>query len=393
MLGDVQPEAQESDLPALRVLVPSVSHGSDGSLLEIIGSLNALNPSVLITATLSPNYASDLTAALASDEPPDVFLATGSLLPALVQDGLIAPLPEGTLSEGNVLQVAAQAISIGEVQHCFPHTIHTLALVYNPDRFAGADIDGPHSGWRWEDLAAAASELSNPDDGTVGLVLDPSPTAWFPFYLQAGGQIDQPPQAITDLDPDAARAAAKFFAKLYYEGHAATPASLEATWSGEAFADGKAAMTIAGDWILTYLADRPLAPPYATAELPAGPAGKANVAFANCLAVRAESANRDLSLQLAAQLSAAEVLPSWTAAGVDGLPVYADEELVAHEARPAMDSYLRALRYAQIWRMGPLSAALLDPFQEGAELLASGELAPEEFWPYVERNVGRAASP
>ena len=300
--------------------------------------------------------------------------------------------PREGSSAASSCRAAADAIELQGQPYCFPHSVHTLALLYNADLFEQAGVQPPSSAWTWQDLAAAAAALTNPDDGIVGMVLDPSPQTWIPFYVQAGGALEVDEQGSTSFATAPAETASEYVAALFAQGAARTPAMLGKSWTGEAFAAGEVGMTIAGDWILPYLDANPPPFAYATTELPGGPAGRGNVAFANCLAVNANSANLDLAQQLAAQLTAPEVLSKWSAGDADALSVYITDDVVTELGQAHLDPFLRSLRYATPWRQGQFAADYGDIFAEGIEMVYEEELTPDEFWPYLLRR-GVNASP
>lgn len=384
---------QAASVPALVLMAPQTGTDNDDSLRALVQSLNDLNPSLRITLTLSSEYESDLAAALASDRPPDVFLITTSLLPQLISQESVRSIPDGWIERSQLLRAAADAIELDSRPYCFPHSIHTAALVYNADLFRRAGVELPTSQWTWQDFVTAAAALTDDEEESVGLVLDASPTTWIPLYLQAGGEplFDEQGEAV--FTPGPAQVAAEMLARLFAQGVAVAPADLEAAWAGEAFARGNVGMTIAGDWILGYLEDSPPAFEFATIELPQGPVRRANVAYASCLAVHAASIHPDLALQLAAQLTAPEVLRSWTNGDGDSPSVYLDASVATNAGRSRLDPYLRALRYATPWRYGAFAAQYEDLFAEGLALAASDELAPEEFWPHLLRGGLPSAPP
>ena len=81
------------------------------------------------------------------------------------------------------------------------------------------------------------------------------------------------------LDSPQVKQALQFVADMHKAGTAASAAKVGAGWGGEALGKGKAAMTIEGNWIVGAMKTDFPNVKYSVAELPAGPTGKATMAF------------------------------------------------------------------------------------------------------------------
>ena len=390
--SDNQAAQAEKD-PALLLFAPQGTPERDEALRDIVTSLNQLNPSLGITVTLSANYDADLADALASKRPPDVYLVTGSMLPDLVAAGDVTPIAPEWIDQSQLLSAAAQGIQVDGKTYCFPHSVHTMALIYNADLFADAGVEPPSSDWNWENLATAAASLTISDTGTVGLVLDPTPLTWALFYLQAGGELGMQEDGSDVFSAGAGRLAADYMASLFANGIAVSPEQLETSWSGEAFATGDVGLMFAGDWMLPFLASSHLPFSYGVSELPRGPSRTGNFAFANCVAVHAQSQHEDLALQLAQQLTAPEVLGRWADTVDDALSVYIVQEVVTQPVRSSVAPFLRALRYATPWRLGNVVQQYSNRFHDGLIMVADEEMTAEEFWPYILQAGLRTTTP
>lgn len=385
---DNRSSAQVTSSPALSILMPATTVEDDAALVEIVERLDSLNPTINISVTIVNRYDANLDLALSSASPPDVFFLSSARLGEYVDSGQIAKIPDGLIAESQMLQTARDAVTIEGSVYCIPQSIHTLGLVYNRDLFEEVGQPFPSNDWTWDDLENAAA-ATGAVTGTVGLALDPSATTWAPFYYQAGGTTVIDGDNNVQIDEEAAEIAAQFLASLIAEGYAVPPVSLDSAWSGEAFVTGNVAMTITGDWIIPYLEAEEVAIDYGIAELPRGPDRKATLSFVNCLAVNAESADEDLALQLAAQLTAPEVLVQWVGGAAEGLSVVNLDENGAYAGKPEYHPFLRSLRYAEPWRLRPFALMTNDRFQDVVEMTMAGELPPEDFWQTLMRNFSR----
>ncbi len=360
------------------------SPADDAALKEIVGTIDELNPGLTITLTLAADYEPALAAALTSDSPPDIFLTTAAALPELVDAGVVAPLSPNWLDPQAYQPVVLDGVSLGGDPYCFPHTVHTLALAYNPALFDRVGLAHPHQNWTWQDLIAAAEAATDADNGLYGLVIAPDLLRWLPFYLQAGGPL---PVGIGALrfEDEAARQAAEAFAGLFAAGYAVEPIDVESSWAGEAFGKGRAAMTIEGSWLPPYLAAVFPQLDYGLTDLPAGPSGEASVALVTCIAVSQDSPHGALAAQLAVQLAAAEVLPRWTG-GDQNMPVFTAQGQAWLSQHPQAAPFYRGLTGAHVWRFGPGVRTGLEEFSAALRLVSAGDLEAAEFWPYLVRN-------
>ena len=88
-----------------------------------------------------------------------------------------------------------------------------------------------------------------------------------------------------NINTPEAKTALDYYTGLLVDGSAVTPDKVDSGWNGEAFGKEKVAMTVEGNWIVPYLKNDFPDVEYAIAELPAGPQGKATMAFTVCYAV------------------------------------------------------------------------------------------------------------
>lgn len=140
--------------------------------------------------------------------------------------------------------------------------------------------------WTWDDLRAAAEALTNPDAGVIGLVTPPNLERWLPFLYQAGGAIFNEEGEYVMNSPEALQAL-EFYVGMVRDGIAGPPSRVDSGWGGEAFGRGRAAMAMEGNWVIQFLLDNYPELNWGVAELPAGPAGKATMAFTVCYGVAA----------------------------------------------------------------------------------------------------------
>jgi multiple sugar transport system substrate-binding protein len=138
-----------------------------------------------------------------------------------------------------------------------PWKANPVMIFYNKDimKKAGIDPENPPLATYDEFLATSKKVV---DSGAAQAAIWPAPTSeffqsWFDFYplyaAETGGT-----QLIEDgkatFDSEAGKAVADFWATLYSDGLAPKEAA-----SGDAFADGKSAMSVVGPWAIAVYGD------------------------------------------------------------------------------------------------------------------------------------------
>ena len=139
-----------------------------------------------------------------------------------------------------------------------PWKQNPVMIFYNKDLFKKAGIDAENPPLRtYDEFLATSKKLV--DSGTAQAAIWPAPSSeffqpWFDFYplyaAQSGGkQLLEDGKATFD-DADG-KAVADFWAQMYADGY-----SLKEKYNGDAFADGKSAMSIVGPWAVAVYGDK-----------------------------------------------------------------------------------------------------------------------------------------
>jgi len=359
----------------------SSSDAENQALSDLVA---AFNDETGAAAEFQPQaeYDATLQAALAGGEPPDVFYVDSFNLPNLASEGALAPIPDGAVDEPNDIYPSLRdAFTFDGTWYCPPKDFSTLALVYDPAALEEAGVTVPTT---WEELASAAAALTTGDAAAIasgtaqaGLALGVEYPRWGVFLFQNGVALTDAAVSQVTLDNDQARQSLQFIADLYQTGSAIKPQSVDAGWAGEAFGQGKAAMTIEGNWIIGYLNDTFPDKEYAVAELPVGPAGPGTFAFTVCYGVPANAANPDASWALVNYLTDADGALAWT----NAFNVMPARESIASdwlEPRPELEPFLAGAEYAQRWGLKPGAGDLVGVFNEQAEALIVGDIEVDD---------------
>lgn len=314
-----------------------------------------------------------LNTALAGGDPPDVFYVDSNNLPDLAAAGALAPVPDETLSEpDDIYPSLKEAFTFDGTWFCPPKDFSTLGLVYDPAALEAAGVAVPTT---WEELSSAAEALTT--DTQAGLAMGVEYPRWAVFMFQAGADLTNADVSAITLDTPEAREALQFVADQYAAGSFVRPSDVDAGWAGEAFGQGKAAMTIEGNWIVGYLDTTFPDKTWAVAELPSGPAGQGTFAFTVCYGVAESAANPDASWALVEYLTNAQGALAWTTA-FNVMPArasVADEWLADH---PELEAFVTGAEYAHRWGFAPGFGDVISVFNDQANAIVDGDGTVDE---------------
>lgn len=370
-------EAAQEEPIQLRWGGGATSPGERELIQAQLARFQATEERITVEARWTDNLAETLPGAQATGEAPDVFLATGNLLPQLVADQALVILPNDWIPTADLYPGLEGAWLQWGTTACLPRDLATLALVYNRERFDSAGLTYPDSSWGWQELYNAAAALTDANNGLYGLVLAADISRWLPFVYQAGGRLLSADGQTLALHSPEALTATEFFLSLFQEGLAVTPDQLDSTWNGEGFGRGRAAMTLEANWIVSYLAAEFPELRYGVAELPAGPAGRATLAFTTCYAVAASSPHRNEAVALADFLSQPGHLAEWAehTLHLPGRRTLLPSWRAAH---PDLDAFARGVDYAQLWQLPPPLQGLIPLANSDLQAAMDGDLTAQE---------------
>lgn len=282
-----------------QVTIVLMGHGSstaeDAALNAQVAAFEAANPNIDVDLQIVPEYETVLQTTFAAGDPPNVFYVGQDKIDEYVAAGVIAPAGDNVEDVDDIYPSLVATYTFDGVFYCPAKDFSNLALEYNTDLFDQAGVAYPTNDWTWDDLRSAAQAIYEAT-GVPGIVVNADIDRWFAFYLQAGGQLyDEEGNFVFASDGanyDAAVAAVNFFQELQNAGWATTSQELGAGWSGEAFGNGQAAMTMEGNWIIQYLIDTFPELNWGAAQLPAGAGDmgvEATLTFSECYGVAADN--------------------------------------------------------------------------------------------------------
>lgn len=320
---------------------------------------------------IAGDYPQAMLGNFSAGTPPDLFYVDSAVAPEWVDEGFLLPLDDYIADSGfdtsqfyegylNAFRGPDGAI------YGFPKDASTLALFYNEDMLAEAEVEPPTN---WEELQAAAEALTSGE--VTGLCLSPSLDRALAFIYQNGGSIYNEDFTEATFDSPEVREALEFYLGLFDSDVAGSPSELGSGWCGEALGQGKVAMVFEGNWLIPFLDSSFPDISYGTAEMPAGEE-QATLAFTVSYSIGADSQNPDAAWSLLSYLTGPEGMETWTSLGL-ALPSRSDVD--APEGREAL---LAGAEYARPWSFTPGFADVSTAFNNAFTAAVEGSGSVDE---------------
>ncbi|MEU0565707.1 extracellular solute-binding protein [Nonomuraea sp. NPDC005983] len=339
---------QSSGPVSLRVLIAS-SGDSETAAVKQAAEAWAKSSGNQAEVTPAQDIHQQLGQAFAGGTPPDVFYVDAARFADYASVGALEPYADKISNPDDFYPSLRTTFTRDGKFYCAPKDFSTLALIVNDDLWKKAGAEIPTT---WEQLTSAAEKLKA--KGITPLALGDTRDRMGAFMVQAGGWITSPDGTKATADSPENLQALEYVQKLVKEKLAQSPKQLGADWSGAAFGEGKAAMTIEGNWIKGALkADHPDLK-YSVHELPAG-AKKGTLSFTNCWGIAAKSANKAAAISFVEAMTKADQQLTFAKAfGVMPSRQSAKDGYV--KEFPGDTAFVNGADYAQ----GPVNAAKMD---------------------------------
>lgn len=291
--------AMAQDQVTLRVWTGSSSPAENEFKEAQFAAFQEANPGIALDVLISPDYGTQIQAAFAAGDYPEVFTAGQFDIPSYIDSGLLMPAGDRIVEVDDLYPSLQAAFSDAEGNpYCVSKDFSTLAIFYNRDYFEAAGLAEPTADWTWDEMRAAAQAITDADlvtaDGTdvLGLSAAGDRNRWLAFFYANGGSMFDDAGEIVFDSPEGV-AALEFYASFVADGIGAIPANLGgAGWNGEAFGKGYAGMTVEGNWAIGYLRNDFPELNWGVVEMPTAPSGnKGTLTFTECWAVGATAAD------------------------------------------------------------------------------------------------------
>jgi multiple sugar transport system substrate-binding protein len=287
----------------VRVSGWSSSPAEDKLVTDAIDAFMKANPGVKVTwEPIAKDYDTVLKTNIAAGTEADVFYVDINWVGSLMTTGKLMALDDlmskSKVNRSDFVPSLIDAFSYQSKTYGLPKDFNTLGLVYNKDLFTSAGVKEPTNDWTWDDLKAAAKQLTK--GGAVGVSFPADAARFVPFLWEAGGDL-------ANINNDKGQMAFDFYTGFEAKDKTSKlPSELGMGWPGEALAKAKAAIAFEGGWLPAFLKSDYPNVKYGVVQMPKGPASKSNLIFTVAYAMSAKTKNPDASFAVLNYLTGAE---------------------------------------------------------------------------------------
>src|SRR5512141_538365 len=275
---------------------------------QIVADFHQAKPNITVKVEVS-DWDSDWTklkTLLSAETPPDVFAMDAPLYLDYQSRGVLLNLqPYLDKNPGLLNGVYPQTLDAYKTpdgMYGLPRDFQTVVLFYNKDMFDAAGVAYPTADWTYDDLRAAAKQLtkdSNNDGKTdqFGMYSDlwDMELIWSEAIWAYGGDIISADHTQTLIGEPKAREAWQLFHDMMFVDKSWPTTTTAGEYGGDPFLAGVAAMTSIGHWAVPGYADAKFK--WDVAPMPKGPAGQATSVNSAGFVVGKASKNPDAAFE------------------------------------------------------------------------------------------------
>jgi len=273
----------------------------------VVDDFQKANSNITVKVDVSDwdSYWTKLNTLIAGNTPPDVFAMDAPLYLDWQSRGALLNLQPYIDANPGFLDgfypQTLTAYKLTDGYYGLPRDFQTIVLFYNKDMFDAAGVTYPTGDWTYDDLLAAAKELTldTDNDGKIdqyGFWTDTwdMELFWSEAIWAYGGQIINDDHSKTLIGEGGARDAWAFIDSLYKEGVMPTPTSSE-EFGDDLFQPKVAAMTTVGHWAVPGYVQAGIN--FDVAPMPKGPAGQATSVNSAGFVVSKDSKNAEAAFE------------------------------------------------------------------------------------------------
>lgn len=371
--------AAAQDQVTVRLTGWTATQEEDDLLLQVINDFQAKFPNIKVAYEPVPaEYATKLQTDLAAGNVADVFYVDSLLAPDLMASNVLLPLDDYMAKAGvkaeDFYPGLISAFQLDGKTYGLPKDFSTLAMVYDQEAFTAAGIEAAPT--TWDELRDAAQKLKD-EFGGPRVVIPPDIARELAFHYQAGARVINEEGTEIVLNSEQGQQALDFYYGLYRDELATTPADSGAQWSGDALAKDLGDLVFEGNWVFPFLKENAPDLKFGIAEMPAGPGGKATLAFTVCYCVFQGTEQPDAAWELVNFLTGPEGMAKWTSLGLamPARPGLSGAWLAQYQER---EPFLIAGDYARPWQLGPGGQRFYEDANAEMQNLFAGQIEPAE---------------
>ncbi|MEA2596672.1 MAG: multiple sugar transport system substrate-binding protein [Thermomicrobiales bacterium] len=366
--------AGAQDQPTVRLTGWTSSDAENKLFAQIVQDAQTATNVKIDYQPIPSDYPTKLQTDIAAGSVADVFYLDSMPAPDFMSNDTLLAL-DSYMSEAGVKAEdfypgLIAAFQYGGKTYGLPKDWSSLAMVY--DKTALTDAGIANAPANWDELKAAGQALRD-KTGEPRINIPPDFARYLAFHYAGGASVISEDGSQITLDSPEAEAALTFYYGLYKDGIATTPADAGAGWPGDAFAKDFADIVFEGNWMFPFLEDNAPDIEFGVAEMPAGPAGKATLAFTVSFSIYANTKVSDAAWNVTNYLTGPEGMEKWTSLGLamPARPALADAWLAKF---PEREAFLKTGEYAKPWQLGVGGQAFFnDANAELQNLFAGGQ--------------------
>jgi len=320
---------------------------------QVLKDFSAAFPDVKVTfEPISTDYFTKLQTDLAAGTVADVFYLDSLPAPDLMAAGQLLELDSYMATAGvtgvDFFPGLYKSFQYAGKTFGLPKDFSSLAMVYATQALSDAGVTKPPT--TWDELTAAATALKQ-KTGQAQVCIPSDVAREFAFHYAAGGEVVSADGSKIVIDSPQAKTALDYYYGLYKNGLATTPADAGAQWPGDALAKGLAAIVFEGNWLFPFLQANAPDLKFGIAEMPAGPAGKSDLAFTVSYSAFSGTKNPDAAWALINYLTGPDGMKKWTDLGL-AMPSRPGLSDGWAKKFPERQAFITAGAYARGWQFG-----------------------------------------
>ncbi|GGI98921.1 ABC transporter substrate-binding protein [Alicyclobacillus cellulosilyticus] len=326
-----------------------------------------IHPNIHVSIrVITGNYLQALQPMLAAHTAPDIFYVDSSYAQQLEAAGVVMPLDSlikkyhVDLSDfhANLLKAFTWK---GQI-YGLPKDYNTLALESNPALLAKAGIQHPPK--TWEEFTADAAKLKA--KGIVPLSFPIDVARFYPFIVDFGGSFYNADKNTITINVPSNVRGMNWFLKNQEQGYLVAPNNQGASWGGEAFAQGKVAMTAEGAWIVPFMQQTAPKMKYEITDFPSLNGRSANMVYTVAYEMAKSTKNPDAAAQLLFFMTGKQALAMTAKSGL-AIPSRKSEEGLFLKNWPNYKAFLDGVKDAYPYQFGLSGQDFINAINKAAE--------------------------
>jgi multiple sugar transport system substrate-binding protein len=338
-------------------------------LKQILDDFRIHHPGIKVKhEVINDQYMDVIKTRFVGEAAPDVFYLDALEAPFFMSQDVLEPLEAYIKPEFDLADFQVTLLDSFKYQnHIYglPKDYSTLALFYNKQAFAAANLSSPPTTW---DELRRDSKLLTVDrnqDGRIdqygfGEIPELARQA---YKIKAfGGQLVTE-NGYAAFASEAGLQGLQLAVDQYQKDGTSAQKSDVGTNSGsEMFGQGKAAMVIEGNWAIPYLRETFPKLEFATAEVPSINNKKGTMVFTVAYVMNKQALHKAEAWELISYLTGFEGMLHWTATGF-ALPTRKSvAEKLGYEKDFLRSPFVAGVNYAIPWQAGKYSAVIMNNF-------------------------------